>query len=349
MTKKFLIYGANGYTGELITRFAVEQGHQPIIAGRNREAIETLAGAHGLEFEVFDLKDTSALEAVLDRVDAVIHCAGPFSLTFKEMADACLRTGTHYLDITGEIEVFEGLAARDAEAISSKIMMMPGVGFDVVPSDCLAAHLKKRLPSADSLQLAFFGLGRISHGTQKTMTMNMGTGGKIRRDGVITEVPAGYKERLIDFGDYKKVGVTIPWGDVSTAFHTTGIPNVEVYTALPKSARRMIIFSRYFAWLLRLSPVQKFIQSKIPPGGASDEERGRGRSYLWGRAEDASGNFVESRLVAVEGYTLTALTALKIVDKVLNDDFKIGFQTPGRAYGPDLILEISGTERLDVA
>jgi len=120
------------------------------------------------------------------------------------MSSACLRTGTHYLDITGEIDVFESLSKKDAEAKSAGVMLMPGVGFDVVPSDCLALHLKNRLPSADTLRLAFFGMGRISHGTQKTMTMNMGKGGRVRRNGEIIDVPSAFRERVIDFGDHKK-------------------------------------------------------------------------------------------------------------------------------------------------
>ncbi|CAM4496393.1 MAG: hypothetical protein LEGION0403_FIIPPAGN_01689 [Legionella sp.] len=38
------------------------------------------------------------------------------------------------------------------------------------------------------------------------------------------------KTRFIDFGKGEKLATTIPWGDVSTAFYTTGIPNIEVYT-----------------------------------------------------------------------------------------------------------------------
>jgi len=348
MMDNFLIYGANGYTGELITRLAVEQGHRPIVAGRNRDAIESLAGRHGLRSIVFGLDDERAIDAALEQVSVVIHCAGPFSMTVEEMAAACLRTRTHYLDITGEIDVFEFLATKDQEARETGIMLMPGVGFDVVPSDCLALHLKNRLPSADRLQLAFFGLGRISHGTQKTMTMNMGRGGRIRRDGTIVEVPSAFRERRVDFGEYQKTCVTIPWGDVSTAFHSTGIPNIEVYTALPKSARRMIRISRYLSPILRLNAVQSLIHSRIPAGGPSDKERSRGKSFLWGRAEDSKGNFVESQLVAVEGYTLTALTSLKTAERVLSGDLQIGFQTPAKVYGPDFILEIPGSSRKDV-
>lgn len=345
MTNTFLIYGANGYTGELITRFAAERGLTPILAGRSEAKISELAGKYGFEYRVFSLDDTAKLDAALQEVDMVLHCAGPFSITSLPMVEACLRNKKHYTDITGEIIVFETCAAMDKKAVEAGVMVMPGVGFDVVPSDCLAKHLKDRLPTATHLSLAFYGMGRISHGTQATMTMNVGKGGAIRKDGKITSVPAAWKTRKIDFGEVTKTGVTIPWGDVSTAYHSTGILNIEVFTVAPPSAVKMMKASRYLGWLLATGPVQKYLQSKIPPGGPSDAEREKGKTLMWGEASDAEGNRVEARQQGPEGYTLTALAALNIAEKILAGDFKTGYQTPAKAYGPDLILEIEGTAR----
>lgn len=347
MSKPFLIYGANGYTGELITRFAAERGLKPILAGRNAEKIEALANKYGFEFRVFDLSDSSGLYTALQEVEFVLHCAGPFSLTSELMVEACIRSKRHYLDITGEIAVFEAMAARDNLAKEAGVMIMPGVGFDVVPSDCLARHLKDRLPSATHLTLAFYGLGRISHGTQATMTMNVGRGGAVRQNGEITSVPAAWKTREIDFGEVKKKGVTIPWGDVSTAFYSTGIPNIEVYTIVPEQQLKLLKLSRYLGWLLATSPVQNILQKQIPAGGPSDEEREKGKTYLWGEATDEAGNKVEARQFGMEGYTMTALTALKIAEKILDGNFCAGFQTPAKCYGADLILEIEGITRTD--
>ena len=344
-TGNFLIYGANGYTGELITRYAVERGMKPLVAGRNAIAIEELAKKHHLEYRVFSLDETARLEAALQDVDMVLHAAGPFSITSRPMVEACLRNRKHYTDITGEISVFEAMAALDERAKASEVMVMPGVGFDVVPSDCLARHLKDRLPTATHLSLAFYGMGRISHGTQATMTMNVGRGGAIRKDGKITPVPAAWKSREIDFGEVKKMGVTIPWGDVSTAFYSTGIPNIEVFTVMPKQNLQMLKLSRYLGWLLATKPVQDYLQKQIPPGGPSDEERAKGKTLLWGEAMDLNGNRVESRMRAPEGYTVTALAALNIVQKVLDGKFQPGFQTPAKAYGADLILELPGVSR----
>ena len=346
MSNNFLIYGANGYTGELITRYAVERGMRPVIAGRNEAAIKALAEKHDLEYRIFALDETDKLDATLNEVAMVLHCAGPFSITSRPMGEACLRTKTHYTDITGEISVFEACASADKKAKDAGIMIMPGVGFDVVPSDCLAVHLKNMLPSATHLTLAFYGMGRISHGTQATMTMNIGKGGAVRRDGEIMSVPAAWRTREIDFGDgVVKTGVTIPWGDVATAYHSTGIPNIEVYTIAPPSALKLMKLSRYLGPILATGPVQRFLQGRIPPGGPSDAERARGKTLLWGEARDDEGHAVEARLRCPEGYTTTALAALNIAEKILAGNFTPGFQTPAKAYGSDLILELPDTAR----
>jgi short subunit dehydrogenase-like uncharacterized protein len=345
MDKTFLIYGANGYTGELITRYAVERGMKPVLAGRNAAAVGELAAKHGLEHRVFSLDEREKVDAALQEVEMLLHCAGPFSITSRPMVEACLRNVKHYTDITGEIAVFEACARVDEKAKEAGIMVMPGIGFDVVPSDCLARHLKDSLPSATHLSLAFYGMGRISHGTQATMTMNVGRGGAIRKDGVLTPVPAALKTREIDFGEATKTGVTIPWGDVATAFYSTGIPNIEVFTVVLTSALKMMKLSRYLGWLLATGPVQKYLQKKIPPGGPSDEERAAGKTLLWGEASDADGNRVEAQMQGPEGYTLTALAALNIVQKILDGNFTPGYQTPAKAYGADLVLEIEGVNR----
>lgn len=351
MTTNFLLYGANGYTGNLIARLAVERGLKPVLAGRDPEKIGRLANELGLEHRAFALDDTAAMDAALQAVAAVLHCAGPFSHTSAPMAAACLRTKTHYLDITGEVTVFETLAARGREAQAAGVMLLPGVGFDVVPSDCLAAHLKQRLPSATRLALAIQGLGRISHGTATTMVENINRGGLVRRDGKLTPVPTAWKTREIDFGQGLTKATTIPWGDVSTAFHSTGIPNIEVYAALPAATRQMMKFSRPFGRLLGSQPVQRFLKKRIKaqPAGPSDTERVRGKSLVWGEVTDDAGGKAVSRVQGPEGYTLTAWTALAIVARVLAGEAPAGFQTPSRAYGADLILEVEGMTREDLS
>ena len=348
--RNYLIYGANGYTATLIAQEAVARGHCPILAGRNADAVNSLARRLNLDSRIFSLDDPTAVDAGLRDVVAVLHCAGPFMRTARAMADACLRVRVHYLDITGEIGVFEQMAARDAAAKAAGVMLLPGAGFDVVPTDCLAAHLKRRLPTATKLCLGFLAKGRFSRGTATTMTENLARGGAVRRGGVIQQVPSAWRTRRIDFGDgRRRSAMTIPWGDVSTAFHSTGIRDIEVYVAAPAVVRFTAWLSRYFGWLLGSRPVQNYLKRRIQADvpGPSDEERTRGRTLVWGEASDAIGRRAVARLSGPEGYTLTMLTALALVERVLAGEAPPGFQTPARAYGADFILRIPGVTRTD--
>ena len=346
----YLIYGANGYTATLIAQEAAARGQRPILAGRNADTVTALARRLSLDARIFPLDDPAVLDAGLRDVAAVLHCAGPFSRTARAMADACLRCRVHYLDITGEIGVFEQMARRDAAAKAAGVMLLPGVGFDVVPTDCLAAHLKRRLPTATKLCLGFLTKGGFSRGTATTMIENLPRGGAIRRGGVIQRVPAAWRVRPIDFGDGKvRPAMTIPWGDVSTAYYSTGIPDIEVYTAAPGMVRFTAWLSRYLTWLLGSRPVQNYLKRRIQADapGPSDAQRAAGRTYVWGEATDGIGRRAVSRLSGPEGYTLTMLTALAIIERVLAGEAPPGFQTPSRAYGADFIMQIPGVTRTD--
>jgi short subunit dehydrogenase-like uncharacterized protein len=345
----YLIYGANGYTARLIVREAMARGLPPVLGGRNAAAVEALARQEHLEHRVFALDDPAVLDAGLKDVAVVLNCAGPFSRTAKPMADACIRCGVHYLDITGEISVFEELAARDAEAKAAGVMLLPGVGFDVVPSDCLAAHLKRRLPTATALSLGFQAIGGFSRGTATTMVENLANGGMIRRGGVLTRVPSAWRTRTIDFGRGPVRAMTIPWGDVATAYCSTGIPDIEVYMAAALSQVVAARFLRLFGWAVGSQMVQNYLKGRIKagPAGPTDEDRARGESLLWGEAMDALGGCVVSRIRGPEGYTLTASSAVAVIARVLKGEAPLGFQTPSLAYGADFVLTLPGVSRSD--
>jgi short subunit dehydrogenase-like uncharacterized protein len=228
-------------------------------------------------------------------------------------------------------------------------MLLPGVGFDVVPSDCLAAHLKRRLPAAARLALGFQASTGVSRGTAVTLVENAGRGGLVRRGGALVRVPSAWKTRLIDFGAGPRKAITIPWGDVATAWYSTGIPEIEVYFAAPPAVRIVTRLSRYFGWALARPSVQAVLKRRIRAGppGPTPEERARGKSYLWGEALDSEGNNAVSRLRGPEGYTLTVLASLAVVEQVLAGRSPPGYQTPSTAYGPDFVLRIEGVVRED--
>jgi short subunit dehydrogenase-like uncharacterized protein len=351
MTATIILYGSYGYTGRIIAEECKAKKLNVILAGRNKEALQKQSEETGYPFEVVDVSDTLALKTLLKKGTLVIHCGGPFQYTARAMADACLETKTHYTDITGEHQVFEFLADYDKKGKDAGITIMPGTGFDVVPSDCLALHLKNRLPSATHLQLAFtMSKGGLSRGTSKTMTEGLGNGSLIRQHGKLTAINLGEKVLQVDFGSFTTMTLNIPWGDISTAWRSTGIPNIEVYTGATTSMIRNAKRSKYLNWLLRMRWVKNYMLKKIEqkPAGPSEEKRNSGRSFLWGKVWDITGKEHISRLETPSGYTLTAKTAVLIAEKIIGGNFKAGYQTPGMAYGADLILEIENTQRTDL-
>lgn len=349
-TKKWVIYGSYGYTGRLISELSADFGSEinVVLSGRNEERLKDQSEELGLEYIVADLADPLQLDNLLNDAELVIHCAGPFRNTWENMLDACIRNRCHYLDITGEIEVFESIKARSEEITEGQIMAMPGTGFDVVPTDCMALFLKKKLPDANELELAFMSMGGgVSHGTAQTMAENLGRGGAVRSAGKIKPVPTAYKTREIDFGKGRKSTASIPWGDVSTAHFTTGIENITVYTAMKPSAIRWMKISNWIAPVLRLSSVRsllkKWISKKVT--GPNQSSREKGISIVWGEVRNQKGETVQARCTTSNGYKLTALTALHIAQKVSDGTWKPGYQTPASMYGEDLILEIDNTTR----
>lgn len=349
--KKFLIYGSYGYTGQLILDRAVKEGLHPVLAGRNEKKLRAQAEQHNLEYRAFPLKDTAKLDSALLEVDAVLHCAGPFIHTFRQMAEACLRTKRHYVDISGEIPGFEALAALDGQAKQSGIILLPGAGFDIVPSDCLAAHLKQRLPSARHFRLFLRGVGAgVSRGTAKSAIENMHRQGTIRRDGELVQVPPAWNVRERDFGrGYTKV-VSVGWGDVSTAYYSTGIPNIETYFALPEAAIKLMRSMRVIGPFLYNRPVKSILQwlVNIFLQGPNEEKRKSASAIFIGEVSAQNGRRAVSKLITPEGYTCTALTTVEIMKRILKNELKTGFQTPSLVYGSNFIMQFEGVRREDL-
>ncbi len=348
MAATFLLYGANGYTGQLVARRAVESGLQPVLAGRSREPVEQLAAELGCEARVFSLSGggaTKALEA-LPEVRAVLNCAGPFSQTAPAMIDACLATGRHYLDITGEIDVIESAARLDEPAKKRGVTLLPAVGFDVVPTDCLAAMLGTRLVTATHLELAFAALGGMSRGTAKTVLETIPSGGRVRIDGKIERVPAAWKAREVPFADRRRWAMSIPWGDVASAYYSTGIRNIVVYIAASHGRIAKVEQWRWALPVLGLWPVKALARWQIDrqEPGPSAEDRMQGKSQLWGRVYDGDGREATATMTTLEGYTLTAHTAVEAVRRVVVGGIATGFQTPSKAFGKEFILSMPATE-----
>lgn len=334
----WLIYGANGYTGELISREAVRRGMQPILAGRSASAIEPLARELGLQHRLFDVE-----KPALEGVSLVLHCAGPFVHTSAPMVRSCLDSKVHYLDITGEIGVFETIFRQDAEAKTRGVTLLPGVGFDVVPTDCLAMMLAARVEGASELWLAFHSHGGgMSPGTLKTSIEGAAKGGWIRQNGKLVRVPMLFDVREIPFQRGNRLAATIPWGDLATAFRSTGIPNIRVYNAMsPRSIQRLRRLGPLIP-LLRFGFLKRLAQAWAGRRkGPSELERATSRIYLWGRAA-RDGKEITMTMSVPEGYTFTVHSALAAVERVLGGDARPGAFTPAQLLGKDFVRSIPG-------
>jgi short subunit dehydrogenase-like uncharacterized protein len=347
----WMLYGANGYSGGLIARAAVARGLRPVLAGRSRAPLEALAHELGLESRVAQLNSPAALAAALSGVSVVLNCAGPFSGTAARMLAACLAVRVHYLDITGEIAVFELAASRDGEARAAGIVVCCGVGFDVVPTDCVALALKEALPGATHLALGFDNVSPVSRGTARTMIEGLGAGGMVRRDGMLLPVPLGYKDRRIDFGAGEKLAMTIPWGDVSTAHRTTGIPNIEVYVPISPRGLKRIRRLNHLRWALRFGVVQRVLKSRIDRGapGPDAARRDRTPSFVWGEARAADGSVRSARIVTANGYTVTAHASIGVVARLLEGAAGAGATTPARLMGSRYVETLPGSGRLTIS
>lgn len=335
----WMIYGANGYTGRLIAEEAVRRGWRPVLAGRSRESVERLATTLGLESRIFDLAEPDAVTAGLTGMRTVLHCAGPFSATFQPMLDGCMRTRCHYLDITGELSVYEALFAQSGAIAGAGITAVSGTGFDVVPTDCLAAMLKRELPDATWLRLALTGLEGISPGTAKTLVEGMPLGGYVRHAGKLMRVPAAYRTAMIPFEAHPSLAVTVPLGDLVTAYHATGIPNIEVYVRANLAMLAGMRATSLFAGLLGSPAAQGLLKraAGMLAHGPTADQRASGRTMVWGEVENGEGRRVAMRLHTPEPYRLTVDAGLASVEALAKGGVPLGACSPAMAFGADFV------------
>lgn len=347
--RPWMVYGANGYTGRIVAEEALRRGHRPVLAGRSADKVRPLAEQLGLPWVAFGLDDITAITKAIEAVELVFHAAGPFVHTSEPMVTACLARGAHYVDVTGEIPVFARTLDRDAEARRAKVCLISGVGFDVIPTDCLARHVADQVPNARHLEIAFAPVMKTSPGTTKTMIEMMARGNLVRREGALVPAPIGEDVRSFRFSDRTRMAVSIPWGDLETAYKTTGVPNIATYIAMPDvQVRAMKVLGSSLASVFKSDRVRKTLFGWIERGvhGPSAEALGKGTSYVYASARDADGKKAEAWLETAEGYSFTAKGGVLAVERILAED-PVGATTPALAFGADFVLSIEGTRRFD--
>jgi short subunit dehydrogenase-like uncharacterized protein len=344
-----MIYGANGYTGRLVAKLAVARGERPLLAGRDAAAVGRLAAELGLEHRAVDLADAAGLRAALDGVAAVAHCAGPFMATSAPMVEACLASGTHYLDITGEVPVFEAVLGRHEDAVAAGVVLLPGAGFDVVPTDCLAGLLAAALPDADTLELGFLASGGGSGGTASTGLDVAARGGLRRVEGRLVSSPFGQPRRAVPFASGTRTLGAMTWGDLVTAYRSTGIGNITMYGPVPVRGSLAGVAFAVLGRVLRLQPARALATRAVRRwvSGPDQATRAATTCEVWAQVRNGAGQARSATLTGPNAYELTVDAMVRAVRYVLAGTgpagpIAPGAHTPATALGPDFVRELDG-------
>ena len=317
----WMIYGAAGYTGTLIARHARDRGHRPVLAGRSAPAVAVLAEQLGLRHQAAALDDPAALTAALEGVDLVLNAAGPFLHTAAPLAEACLRAGVHYLDIGNELQAFRALYDLDQRARQAGVTIMPGAGFGVVATNCLARYVSDAVGGATMLEVASrAAVAQTGPGVAASRSENMPFGGWIRQAGHLRSLPLGSGIITITFPDGPCNVMPLPTGDLEAAFQATGAADITAYAAVPGA------------------PSSQAIDTDAAALPAY-------RSYGWARATGPDGT-AEAWLHTGESYAFTAAASIRAVEETLARS-PSGAVSPAAAFGADFALTIPGTSRTD--
>jgi short subunit dehydrogenase-like uncharacterized protein len=346
-----LIYGAYGYTGAGISKLAAEYGIVPVLAGRNESKLKPLADSLGYDYIVLSLESNhDNLVTVLNQFEVVLHIAGPYTYTSKPMIDAAIAAGTHYLDLTGEIHVIQAQLDRDEEFKQAGIMVMPSVGYDVVPTDCLNLYVAKQISTPSKLTVlmngnynAVEGAG-ASRGTAKSGVEILSRPLLSRENGKMVPISQPKMIKREEDGREQTL-VQIPWADMVTSYVSTGIPTIEVYQIqegevpswLPRLAQYRI-GRRLLSWI---------IDSTLPEGPPPEAQQNRQTQIVSTVTNDA-GDSASAVMITPEAYLLTFHSTLIVAKRVIDGDWQPGFQTVAKVYGPDLALEVPGVTRVDL-
>ncbi|KIF55209.1 MULTISPECIES: saccharopine dehydrogenase family protein [Pseudomonas fluorescens group] len=320
-----MIYGATGYTGRMAVEHAKALGLDLVIAGRTAEKLESLAAQLDVPFRVFKPNELTAQS--LEGIAVLLNFAGPFVQTADALMQACIQAGVDYLDITAEINVYRRAEQLGAQAARANVMLLPGVGWDVVPTDCLAMHVARRVSQPRSLRIALQVTGSMSRGSALSVGEIIGAGLLARVDGQLVATPDA-QPRHFDFGDGPVLCAPLSFGDLVTGWHSTGIPDIAMFVHISGDA---------------------FPEGDLSqlPEGPSVEQRETHRARAVAEISGADGSVARSVIETVNGYTYTPLAAVEAARRVLSGERRPGFETPARLLGIGFAESIAGTTVTD--
>ncbi|MGB1139961.1 MAG: saccharopine dehydrogenase family protein [Halioglobus sp.] len=346
-----LLYGAYGFTGSGIARLAEEYNIRPVLSGRNGDKLKVLADEVGFDFIELSLDENhDKLVEVLRHFELVMHIAGPYTYTAEPMLNAVVAAGTHYVDLTGENHVIQAQLDRHEEFVAANIMVMPAVGYDVVPTDALNLYVARQVQDPTNLEMIMnmsYSTAEgapASRGTLKSGLEMLSRPLLMRQDGQMIEVEQP-KTITREINGEQRTLVQIPWADMMTSWVSTGVPTIEIYQAQDGEIP---------GWILGLARTELgkdllgwLIDTFLPPGPPPEAQATR-QTQLIATATNAQGESASAEMITPEPYLLTFHSALIIARHILDGRWDPGFQTPAKVYGPDLALEIPGVSRRDL-
>jgi short subunit dehydrogenase-like uncharacterized protein len=342
---QWILYGATGITGRLITQAALRRGHEPILAGRNVDRVRPLAEQHGLPWRAVDLVDDKALRRLVGSAPLTLLAASPFDTASLRVAYACIDTGTHYLDLANEIPVLEAIYGLQDLASARKVTLLPGVGFGTVAADTLARHVVERLPAADVLDLTvdLYTAGS-SPGARGSTLRALASGAQVRRGGKLTRVGFGSRTPGAVVPPGARTVVSVPSGELAAVYQTTRVPNISVSRPFPLPHIIARVALPALAVIANSRALQAWVAQRPshdrPPADSATQSR------VWAHGADPNGQTALAQLETGEGYAFSAESAVAAVEAVLGDPVP-GAYSPGALLGPDFVLRIPGTSRVD--
>lgn len=307
---KLLIYGATGFTGNLVVREAARRGLDFEIAGRSEDKLAALSAELNVRYHVFSVDDMDGWEQSLEGKTALLNIAGPFSETANQAMEACIKFKVHYFDITAEVDIYRLAESKDAAAKAAGIMLLSGAGL-FTTYDPLVVHTIKRVENPVALRVAFKYSGGFTPGSVASSANIINAGLLVRKNGEIKKLDEA-SNAAFDLGDGPEDFSLMPLGGVVLSFKSTGIPDIEEYFKMAVPA-----------------------------------ELNTERSKILVEVTDEDGTIVRSMADMPDGYMPTATSAVEIVTRALNGSFKIGFQSPGSAYGAALLTSLTDVEITD--
>jgi short subunit dehydrogenase-like uncharacterized protein len=349
-----VLYGASGYTGRLVAGELHRRGVEHMLSGRDLAKLEPVGAEHGTPVRAVALDDETGLRDLLGDAAAVINCAGPFTLAGDALVRAAIDSGTHYADSTGEQGFVQMVFERHgAAAERAGVALLPSIGFDFLPGDCIARLAAEGHEPLEEVVVAYdvegFGMSR---GTLRSAMEAMQSGGVVYDGGDWRPAPAGVFRASFDFPEPigRQTMSRYPSAEVITVpRHTQTQRVVSMLTA--RTVVPIPVVSELTPYLqpgLELAmrtPLRALLQQGVGllPEGPPEDER---RATAWTIVADAHGEDGRtSRTVArgVDVYGITAVILAHAATLLSAPDFdRAGALGPAAAFEPVAFLNFLG-------